>query len=343
MTMSELTNGPMLASMGPRASTSDFGRVVYLFKRHPLAMLNLMWQTTKRSFGPDSEDRKIAQAQLAGMLGMLGMTGGLMGMPLMQQVGMLYDYFWADDDEDDFSTMVRKSLGEAGAFGPLDYITGTRVSERITLGGALYRPGFSSDDMPPLFQLAEGLGGPVLGLGLKYSSGKALEHFNEGRYGRAMEQAMPTSLANFFRAYRYQTEGIQNLRGDPMVDDIGPFHIGAQAMGFMPAEYARNLAVTSAGTRVENAISTKKSRLLQKRNIAIRKGDFETVREIEAEIQEFNARHPRNAILPKTKEQSLAAFQRRSANTQYGLYVAPRNRAMMDEFLDSFGQSDVFQ
>jgi hypothetical protein len=94
---------------------------------------------------------------------------------------------------------------------------------------------------------------------------------------------------------------------------------------------------------VQNAIATKKSRLLQKRNIAIRKGDFETVREIEAEIQEFNARHPRNAILPKTKEQSLAAFQRRSANTQYGLYVAPRNRAMMDEFLDSFGQSDVFQ
>jgi hypothetical protein len=341
LTMSEKTNGPMLAAMGPRASISDFGRVVYLFKRHPLAMMNNMFQTVNRSFGPDSPDRAIARRQLTGMLGMLGLTSGIMGLPMMQQVAMLFDYFLIEDDEPDFVSQLRMTTGELGTYGALDYLLGLRNSERIGLGGAIYREGFQSSGLPPLFQLAEGFGGPVVGLALKYSSPRTREHFAEGRYGRFMEQVLPSSMANFFRAYRYQSEGIQNLRGDIVVDDIGPFHIAAQALGFMPASYAQRLAINSLGSRINNAIEGKVQHLMRKRNKAIFEGDMETVREVTKEIDEFRRRHP-GRIDRGTLESSLRAFNDRTQKTNYGLMVAPRNKAYIDSILNDIGSPSIW-
>jgi hypothetical protein len=342
ITMSEKTNGPMLAAMGPRASIGDFGRVVYLFKRHPLAMMNNMFQTVSRSFAPDSPDRAIARRQLTGMLGMLGLTSGIMGLPMMQQVAMLFDYFLIEDDEPDFVSQLRMTTGELGTYGALDYLLGTRTSERIGLGGAIYREGFQSSGMPPLFQLAEGFGGPVMGLALKYTSPQTREHLAEERYGRFMEQVLPSSMANFFRAYRYLSEGVQNLRGDIVVDDIGPFHIAAQALGFMPASYAQRLAINSLGTRINNAIESEVQRLMRKRNKAIFEGDMETVREVMQEINEFRRRHP-GRIDNDTLRSSLRAFNDRTQKTNYGLMVAPRNKAYIDSILNEIGSSSLWK
>jgi hypothetical protein len=342
LTMSEKANGPMLASMGPRASINDFGRVVYLFKRHPLAMMNLMFQTAGRSFAPDSPDRAIARRQLIGMMSMLGATSGLLGLPMMQQVAMFYDAFLREDDEPDFVTEIRSGpLGELGTYGGLDYLLGIRGSDRIGLGGAVYRTGFASDQMPPLFQLAEGFGGPVLGLALKYTAPRTWEHFGEGRYDRLMESVLPSAFANFFRAHRYATDGIENLRGDILVDDIGPFHIGAQALGFMPASYAQRLAVNSLGTKVNNAIETRVRRLLQKRNKAIFEGDMEALRKVNEEIQEFRQRHP-GRIDSGTLRSSLNSFNDRTAKTNYGLYVPPRNQAYIESILNDIGSPSAW-
>ena len=91
ITLTELVNGSAAAAMGARMSQSDLGYVIYLFKRHPLAMLNLLWETANRSFGPTTEDSTLARKQIAGMAGMLVGVSGLMGLPMSQQVLMLYD------------------------------------------------------------------------------------------------------------------------------------------------------------------------------------------------------------------------------------------------------------
>ena len=126
------------------------------------------------------------------------------------------------------------------------------------------------------------------------------------------------------------------------MDDIGPFHIAAQAFGFMPVSYEQKLSMNSLGTRINNAINTEKSRLMQKIHKARDEGDFDTVQELMAEVQEFNQRNPRNGIDRSTLQQSYDASKRVTAQTSHGLYVAPGNRARVQEYLDAYGRSSVF-
>jgi hypothetical protein len=340
--VSEKSNGPIYAAAAPINSQGNFTSLLYMFKRHPIAMLNLLFQTASRGLGStDPADKKIAQRQFARMFGTMALFTGALGLPLMQQVGWLYDLL-ADDDEPDFKSAVRMTLGEAGAFGAVDFMTGMRVSERMALSGAIYRPGFASQDAAPFFQILEGLGGPVLGMVLKYSSGRQLEDFQNGEYMRAAEGSFPSAIANFFRAVRFATEGATTRRGD-FLDDIGPFHIGAQALGFMPASYEQQLAMNSLGTRVNNAIAAEKSRIMQKIHRARAERDTEQLRQLEEERLRFNARNPNNKITPKSLEDSRRASERVTANTSNGLYVPPANKQRIQAYLDAYGDSSIWE
>jgi hypothetical protein len=340
--VSEKSNGPIYAAAGPLASQGNFTSLIYMFKRHPIAMMNLLAQTASRGMGStDPADRRIAQRQLARMFGSLAIFSGALGLPLMQQIGWIYDLF-ADDDEPDFKSAVRMTLGEGGSFGLIDYLTGMRISERIGMGAAIYRPGFASQDAAPLFQAMEGLGGPALGMLLKYTSGRQLEDLQNGDYQRFAEGIMPTSIANFFKAVRFATEGAETRRGD-MIDDIGPFHIAAQAFGFMPASFEQQLAMNSLGTRINNAINQEKSRIMQRIHRAREEGDFEEVSRLMEQVQEFNARNPRNRIDGPTLEKSRVASQRVTAQTSNGLYVSPQNRARVQQFMDAYGPSSILE
>jgi hypothetical protein len=339
--MAEKTNGTMFAAGGPKWSTSSLGSVVYLFKRHPLSMMNLLWQTTKNSFGEKTPERAIARKQIAGMLGMLGLTSGLLGLPMMQQIGWLYNLMLADDDEPDFESMVQMQFGALGSYGAVDYLTGLRVSERIGLGSAFYRSGFASDQLPPIYQAIEGFGGPVLGMLGKYVNARPFNLLAEGEYGRAAEAVLPSAFANVMRAGRYATEGINTMRHDPMVDDVGPFGIAAQAMGFMPAAYAQQLAKNAMGSRINNAINTRRSRLLQQRYVAIRQGDFESVREIDARIREFNQRHPYFPITREVMERSMRSHEETTSRMHHGVAYTPALDPLIRQMMEDWGPSSV--
>ena len=343
VTIAEKVNGPTMAAMRPKWAQSSIGNMIYLFKTHPLSMLNLIHESLVRSFGPATEDRAIARKQFVGMIGSLGAFSGVLGLPMMQQITSLYDLMFTDDDEPDAETRIRTTLGEAGANGLFSFITGTAAGERIGLGSAVYRTAFGSEDQSPLFQLAEGLGGPVLGLGLKLTSGRARDLASEGEILRATEAVMPTALANFFKAYRFATEGVENRRGNLVVEDIGPFHIAAQALGFMPAEYAKQLAMNSLGTRINNAIVTNRTALLRKFNKARVEGDTARMRDIRAEMLEFSRRHPRAAITGETLDDSARSFDQRTARTSHGLAVSPMNQQSIDSILKDFGPSSIFE
>ena len=352
----EKTNGPMFAASGPQASQSDLGSVLYLFKRHPLAMYNLLYQTTMRSLPNKAElaamteaeradameDIKIARLQLGGMMGMVGLTAGALGMPFVQQLGWLYDLF-ADDDEEDFETVVRTTMGEHGAFGLVDYLTGLRVSERIGLSGAFYRPGFNADNLPLLWQVIEGVGGPVVGLGLKYTD-RVPKLFAQGEIWRGTEAIAPSAVANVLRAARYSQEGIRTMRGDPIIDDITPVSILSQALGFMPAEYARRLDQNAALSRIDSAIKKQRSDLLSKRYQALDKGDTATFRDVEREISEFNRRHPGPAMITQdTKDSSLRGHEETSSRMHYGVNLSKQNIDYLMEIASRYGASSIYQ
>jgi hypothetical protein len=336
--VSERTNGPILAAAGPLASQNDIGSVAYLFKRHPISMLNLMFQTAKRSnlfnLSPDqrTEDQNIARRQFAGMVGMMALMSGALGLPLMQQVGWLYDLLIADDDEPDFDTVVRMHLGEAGAFGLLDFLTGQRASERISLSSAIYRPGFAAEQLPPQYQFIEAVGGPVVGMINKYIN-RFPDLLSQGEYWRAAEAAMPSAFANMMRAYRFSQDGVLTMRGDPILGDIGPFDIAAQSLGFMSAAYSQQLAINSQRSRIDNAIGTRRTRLLQQLHIATRNNDWASVDEIYARIAEFNVRNPNFPITRETIRDSLRQHQRTTQQMEAGVNINPRNRERINEMI----------
>jgi hypothetical protein len=222
----------------------------------------------------------------------------------------------------------------------VDFLTGTKISERIGLGGALYRPGFAAENLPLPYQIIEGLGGPVVGLGLKYLD-RAPDLLAQGEYQRFFEAVLPTAVANIARATRFGTEGIQTMRGDIILDDVGPFSLGAQALGFMPAQYAQQLAMNSVGSRINNAIDTKRTQLLKQRYKAYREGDMDTVRQIDEDIRAFNERHPTNAITGKTLRDSLRSHEQTTARTHHGLSVSPRNEAYIRSITDAFGPVSI--
>lgn len=340
----EKINGPIYAAAGPVWSQGDIGSVAYLFKRHPLAMLNLYVQTIKRSLpsNADPEDMRVARRQTAGLVGMMGLMGGAMGIPFMQQLGWLYDWLWADDDELDFESMMRINLGEAGAFGLVDFLTGFKVADRIGLGAAVYRPAFGADQLPLSYQILEGIAGPVVGVGGRFIN-RAPQLAAEGRWDRFAEAVTPSSMANILRAARFSREGALTARGDPIVQDFSPLSLFGQAFGFMPAEYAQQLAINSMGSRINNAIDTKRTQLLSRRYRAYREGDWETLREIDQEIDAFNQRHPRNRIDAETKRNSLRSNQQTTSRMNHGIAINPRNLQYVQALSDAYGQSSIWQ
>ena len=351
--IAEKTNGSMYAASGSQAAQSDIGSIIFLFKRHPLSMYNLIFQTMMRSVKTKAEiallpeaqqadafeDRRVAQLQLGGMMGATALTAGALGLPLVQQIGWIYDMF-ADDDEEDFETVTRIALGEWGAFGIIDYITGARASERISLSGGFYRPGFSSDNLPVLFQAIEGFGGPVVGLMLKQD--RTYKLFADGELWRGTESLLPSALANVMRGARYADEGVRTRRHDPVIDDIGPFSVAGQFFGFMPAEYARQLDVNAAGLRIDNAINKKRTQLLSKLNRSDIVGDRQTSREIRDEIAAFNRRNPNNQITSDTIERSRKTFEKRTEKTNHGVVYTDRNLSRIMETVNAFGPATFY-
>jgi hypothetical protein len=339
----EKTNGSLYAATAPLASQSDVGAIIYLFKRHPLSMYNLMYQTMKRSLPSNAslEDKRIARFQLAGMMGMLGLTAGALGLPLVQQIGWVYDLF-AEDDEEDFETVVRTALGEFGSFGVVDYLTGLRISQRVGMSGAFYRPGFNAENLPLMYQVLEGVGGPVVGLTLKYTD-RVPELLAQGEIQRATEAMLPTAFGNALRAFRFADEGIRTTRHDPILDDLSPFGVAAQLFGFMPAEYAQQLDINAAALRIDNAINQKRTNLLRELNLARRLGDGRTYAETMRAIDEYNARHPYNPIDPDTIDRSAAAYEAGTARTHNGVQYSERNMQRIKEVINGYGASSVYE
>jgi predicted transposase YdaD len=125
------------------------------------------------------------------------------------------------------------------------------------------------------------------------------------------------------------------------LEDVGPYSIAAQALGFMPTSYAQVLAKNSLGTRIDNAIRTKRTDLLRKLILAGNAGDRAREREVRDEILAFNRRHPRAAITDTVIDRSRASREALNARTNHGLAVSPQNLRYIQSILDDIGPATI--
>ena len=284
--------------------------------------------------------RKIARRGLRNFLVSTGLMAGAGGMPMMGAFGAIYNMF-AEDDEDDFEAVLRKSVGEGIYGGLANELLGLDISNRIAMNSLLYRAPIIEKDQSPLWTLVEQLGGPVIGV-----TNSALRGGSDMYYGivesdsstlrRGFESFTPASIRNISKGLRFYTEGATTRRGDPITEDINAYNAIMQGAGFAPQAYIQQLEFNKNNRRRQEAINSKRSKLLRRRNMALREGDTEEVAKVMRMIKEYNASLPTGArksiITSDTLKNSFSTFNRTTSKMRGGITYTQ----FMDQILGEY-------
>ena len=360
----EFTLGSTAAAGRPVWAQTGVGNVLFLFKRFAIAKYYMMYKLGHESIGSTnvakimqdmgvteaeaqqiSKDRKLARIGLRNFMISTGVMAGAGGMPMMGSIGFIVNML-KDDDEDDFESSLRKFTGEGIYGGAANELLGIDVANRISLNSLLYRPPFvKKEDQSPIWTLAEQLGGPVVGISVSTLRGgmEFVEGFTDSdpqAMRRGSETVLPASIRNFLKAYRFGTEGATTRRGDPITEDINAYNVAMQALGFAPQSYIQQLEFNKNARRREEAVSSRRTKLLRRRNMALRNGDREGVQEAERLIQKYNDSLPRGAeksrITRDTKDRSARSFERTTSKMTGGMTYTPFMESIVRDYDNGF-------
>ena len=359
----EFTLGSTAAAGRPVWAQSGVGNVLFLFKRFAIAKYYMMYKLGHDSIGSTnvakimqdmgvteaeaqqiSKDRKLARIGLRNFLISTGVMAGAGGMPMMGALGVIYNMF-RDDDEDDFESALRKFTGEGIYGGAANELLGIDVANRISLNSLLYRPPLVDKDQSPLWTFAEQIGGPVLGITLSglRGGGEVWQGFADGDMQgvkRGAETVVPAAIRNFSKGIRFYNEGATTRRGDPITEDINAYNAIMQGLGFAPQSYIQQLEFNKNARRREEAVSSRRTKLLRRRNMALRNGDREGVQEAERLIQKYNDSLPRGAeksrITRDTKERSARSFERTTSKMTGGMTYTPFMESVVEDYDKGF-------
>jgi hypothetical protein len=250
---------------------------------------------------------------------------------------MLYNLILRGEDEDDFDTAARKYLGEGMYSGAVNALTGSDVAARISLSDLIFRDSMTRVSDNPMMSFMEYFGGPVIGVTNRAIRG--VQNINEGEIQRGVEQIMPSAIGNAMKSLRYADEGVTTARGDPIVEDIDAWTIGAQFFGFAPAEYTRQLEINSKLKAFDRDIVERRTKILKEYYVATRVGDSDGASEAMEKMMKFNEKYPENAITPKTIKNSMAQHMRTTQEMYHGMTVSKPMRdrimRMAEEYEDS--------
>ena len=328
----EFTLGATASAGRPIVAQSGIGNVLFLFKRFAISKYYMMAKLAKEAAMGDP----VARAAGRNFLISTGIFAGLGGMPLMGAIGVLYNMF-ADDDEDDFEAATRKFVGEGIYGGLANEMLGIDLANRISMNSLLYRAPIIDKDQSNLWTLIEQLGGPVIGVGLSIERG--MGDVYEGEWYRGVESMIPAAFRNGMKSFRFATEGATTRRGDAITEDINPYNVAMQLAGFAPQSYIQRLEINKNERRKQTSLDSKRTKLLRRRNMAMREGDYEEVQEVDELIAEFNASIPEafvrdELITTETKKRSFLAFLQTSRKMRGGV-------SFTDGMLESLEEYDL--
>jgi hypothetical protein len=167
-------------------------------------------------------------------------------------------------------------------------------------------------------------------VGLAINVAEAVKLYSSGHADRALEMISPAFIKNPLVAARYANEGVNTLRGDPLVEDVGSFSLLMQSIGLRPADVAeiqfRNITVKGQ----EQAVLKERQNLLNLYGIAFMANDSDTLEKAYERIEKFNTKHPSVWIPAKTLTTSIKERMTKSAQSEHGLYIDKRLRGVLD-------------
>jgi len=334
----ELTNGGISAAAAPRIAQSSLGKVLFMFKRYGVSMYYLLFKTAREALkGETPEIRQAAMRQIAGIYGTSALFAGIQGVPMFGVVAMIYNAF-ADDDEDDLETATRKYLGELPYKGLLNYVTNVEIASRTGLSDLIIRDSGKQDSQTIALTMMEMLGGPVFGVASRVERG--LDMIRDGNVQRGIENILPSSLGNILKGIRYSTEGTTTLRGDPITGEVNPWNVAAQAFGFAPADYTRQLEINNRQKGIDKSVNQEETKLKRQYYTATRMGDSQGRKEARDKLLELGAKHPSLEINAGTigdvLDRSIEAQKRVTDRMRNGVAYSPKMLKEIEQNLKEY-------
>ena len=336
------TNGGAVLETAPRLTQRSLGRVAFMYKSYGLQMYYTMFKSFKAATDTDmsAKERSIARKQLAGVFGTSLFFAGVHGVPIYGAVSVLYNLLIAGEDDDDFDTVVRKTIGE-GWYKGVPAMTGIDPSNRIRLTGLLLQENKFDRNSDLEGLIGFHLGGPALSSAKRIQRGA--KDLYQGELMRGVESLLPAGVANMYKAFpligRISVEGgYKSRRGDIIYDDVNVLESAGQFLGFAPTGYMLEQERNNIVKGIDTAISRKRSKLLKQYYVAKRFGDFYGMREIRKDMREFSRKHREAAITSETIDRSMKQHAKTSLEMYNGIRLNPLMRETLEDSRNDWDQ-----
>ena len=330
-----------LGAAAPRYMQHPVGRVFFTFKTFTWNSAFVVGRAFHQAFkGESLKVRREAQRQLLGIYGMTMAFAGAQGLPFMGAVSTLAEIIAAlfgDEDEPfDFKLEMRQFMGDLLSKGGLNYATNLEIANRTGVANdLLFRddPQSVAEHGYVLTAMQQAFG--PLG-SYAVSVGRGAELVAEGQLQRGVEAMLPTFIKNGMKGVRYMEEGVLNLKGEPVIEDISTYNMLMQVVGFSPANLSNVYEEISMKKGFQRDMERRRTQLLNKYDMAQRAGDYDLLMEVQEDIATFNQRRidPKDRITPDTLRKSIRAREAAEKNTINGVRFSKSFMAEVDQLLD---------
>jgi len=298
----------------PRIMHNDALKMLLVFRNFSINMLYRLFRDLHQSFKGDTPQvRKEARIQLAGITGMFALTAGVTGVWGFNLLMGLAGLFMSgeDDPEDELRKNMVQALGPMMAGIILDGVPGYAMRMNLTDSLGMADLWFRDPSTQLEGKEVEGYWkSQLLGAAPSIVDNwiKGYQLLQKGHEYRAVENIMPKFLKDPMKAMRFASEGVKNLRGDTVMDNLSLYELGMVAIGFTPARLAEQYDINNANFRKQDAILTQRQQLLDDYWRASEKEDDAAVSAVEDKIDAYNEKYgddmPAVVITPKTLSRS---------------------------------------
>jgi len=223
-------------------------------------------------------------------------------------------------------TLLTRGVGNAA---------GIDLASRTKLDEMWFRDSRKNqDEVQALQSFLVDLLGPTVGLTVNVA--QAAKLLNDGHADRALEMISPAFIKNPLVAARYANEGVNTLRGDPLMEEIGPFLLLMQSLGIRSSELAERQYYNIQVKGQEQEVLKQRQNLLNLYGISFMSNDSDTFEKSLEKIFEFNANNPSVAIPAESLNKSIKERFTKSAQTEHGLFIDKRMRGLLagESYLD---------
>lgn len=327
----------------PRYMQHPAARVILQFKQFPQQMTFFLARNFVNMIkGASPEVRREATARFVGTMGMTGIlagTTGLWGFSAAAGVINAVVNAFGEEGEEPFDFELEYMNWAVNTLGTnlgmfltrgAGNAAGVDLHSRVSLDNMWFRDGRKNlDEEEAWRQFLVDLMGPTVGLTVNVA--RAVDLYNQGHADRALETVAPAFIKQPLIAARFAEEGVKTMRGDKLVEDVGPFDLFMQSLGFRPAEIAEIQYYNIQKKGQEQKVLKKRQQLLDLFGLSFMANDAEAGAKARDKIIEFNSQHPSVAIAADSLSRSIKQRLQKATQAQHGLILDKRMMYLLND------------